>query len=366
MKFKPVLLSELLAKFGGELRRFSYGEALPCTAGESVAYPLEGFGSLGMAGSRQVAFLSSRKSYKSFVQTRAAVVLIKAAELAAICEVLSTSTQPLLLWLVDDPYRYYALIQRWWVDVSRLPQPAGVDATANISPQATIHPTVYIGPRVIVGAGCRVDAHVVLHAGTVLGDDVVIGEASLLHANVTVYDDCRIGARAIVHSGVVIGADGFGFAPHAGRWEKIPQVGRVLVGDDVEIGANTTIDRGALDDTVIGNGVKLDNQIQVAHNVTIGEHTAIAGCVGIAGSARIGARCTIGGAARIGGHISIPDGTHISVGGTVLRSLSTPGAYGGTFPLDTQRKWERNAAVLKHLDELRDRVRQLEKQLKKS
>ena len=175
---------------------------------------------------------------------------------------------------------------------------------------------------------------------------------------------CRIGRRCIVHSGVVIGADGFGFAPTEGRWEKIEQLGAVRIGDDVEIGANTCIDRGALEDTVIEDGVKLDNLIQIGHNVHIGEHTAIAGNAGVAGSARIGPRCTIGGAANILGHLTLAEGVHISAASVVMRSILKPGLYSGIFPIDDNASWEKNAATLRQLHALRDRVRALEKDLK--
>jgi UDP-3-O-[3-hydroxymyristoyl] glucosamine N-acyltransferase len=182
-----------------------------------------------------------------------------------------------------------------------------------------------------------------------------------LAAHVTFGERCVIGARGIVHSGAVIGADGFGFAPVDGRWEKIEQLGAVVIGDDVEIGANTCIDRGALDDTVIEDGVKLDNLIQVAHNVHIGAHTAIAGNTGIAGSARIGAHCTVGGAANIVGHLEIVDNVHISAGTFVTRSIRKPGQYSGLFPFDDNASWEKNAATLRQLHTLRERLRALEK-----
>jgi UDP-3-O-[3-hydroxymyristoyl] glucosamine N-acyltransferase len=184
-----------------------------------------------------------------------------------------------------------------------------------------------------------------------------------LAERVTLGARCTIGERCIVHSGVVIGADGFGFAPLQGRWEKIEQLGAVRIGDDVEIGANTCIDRGALDDTVIEDGVKLDNLIQVAHNVHIGAHTAIAAMAGIAGSARIGRHCTIGGAAGIVGHIDIADHVHVDAGTIITRSIAKPGRYSGLFPFDDNASWEKNAATLRQLYALRERLRALEKKL---
>jgi len=189
-----------------------------------------------------------------------------------------------------------------------------------------------------------------------------IGAHSVLRARVTLGEDCTLGERCIVHSGVVIGADGFGFAPDAGRWEKIEQLGAVQIGNDVEIGANTCIDRGALGNTVIEDGVKLDNLIQIGHNVHIGRHTAMAGCAGVAGSANIGAHCTVGGGAVILGHLRIADNVHISAATVVTKSVLKPGQYTGVFPLDENAAWERNAATLKQLHSLRERIKKLEKE----
>jgi UDP-3-O-[3-hydroxymyristoyl] glucosamine N-acyltransferase len=179
-----------------------------------------------------------------------------------------------------------------------------------------------------------------------------VGADSRLHPSVVVYAGCRLGQRAIVHSGAVIGADGFGMALDAGRWLKVPQIGRVLIGDDVEIGANTTIDRGTVDDTVIEDGVKLDNQVQIGHNCRIGAHTAMAGCAGVAGSAHIGQRCTLGGAAVVLGHLSLCDDVHVSAATVITRSIRKPGTYTGLYPFDENASWARNAALLRHLDEL--------------
>jgi UDP-3-O-[3-hydroxymyristoyl] glucosamine N-acyltransferase len=197
----------------------------------------------------------------------------------------------------------------------------------------------------------------------VVAQDVFIGAHTTLAARVTVTAGCRIGQRGLFHPGVVIGADGFGFAPDAGRWEKMEQLGAVLIGDDVEMGANTCVDRGALGDTVIGDGVKLDNLVQIGHNVQVGAHTAMAGCVGVAGSARIGAHCSIGGGAIVLGHLSLADGVHVSAASVVTRSISQPGLYTGLFPIDDNASWEKNAATLKQLHGLRDRIKRLEGRL---
>ena len=243
----------------------------------------------------------------------------------------------------DDPYLYFArLTQLWRSRFGTAPQP-GIHPSAVIDPLARIDPGASIGPLCVVERGAVIGAHTVLKAR------VMVGEA------------CIVGARCVLHSGVVVGADGFGFAPHAGRWEKIEQLGAVRIGDDVEIGANTCIDRGTLGDTVIGHGVKLDNLIQIGHNVQVGDHTAMAGCVGVAGSARIGAHCTIGGGAVVLGHLALADGVHISAASVVTRSILQAGHYSGVFPIDDNAAWEKNAATLRQLHRLRERVHNLEK-----
>jgi UDP-3-O-[3-hydroxymyristoyl] glucosamine N-acyltransferase len=194
-----------------------------------------------------------------------------------------------------------------------------------------------------------------------VGEGASVGEHSWLKPRVTLSEACHLGARAIVHSGAVIGADGFGFAPHQGAWVKIEQLGAVVIGDDVEIGANTCIDRGALDDTVLGHGVKLDNLVQIGHNVRIGDHSAFAGCVGVAGSARIGRHCTAGGGAIILGHLEIVDHVHVTAATVITRSILKPGQYSGLFPFDDNAAWEKNAATLRQLHQMRDRLRALEK-----
>ncbi len=226
---------------------------------------------------------------------------------------------------------------------------ARVDPTASVAAFAVVEAGAEIGPGAVIGAHCFVGAEARIGAGTRLAPHVTFGAG------------CRIGERGIVHGGAVIGADGFGFAPHEGRWIKIEQLGAVDIGDDVEIGANTCIDRGALGDTVIGDGVKLDNLIQIGHNVRIGAHTAIAACVGIAGSTVIGAHCTIAGAVGIVGHLEIADRVHIGGASVITHSITEPGGYGGVFPFDHNGIWEKNAATLRQLHALRGRVRALEK-----
>lgn len=245
--------------------------------------------------------------------------------------------------VAQQPYLYFARVTQLWK--RQRPALAGprVHPSAVIDAEAFIDPQARIGPLCVVERGARVGA------GTELKSRVTLGEG------------CIVGERCVLHSGVVIGADGFGFAPNAGAWEKIEQLGAVRIGNDVEIGANTCVDRGALQDTVIEDGVKLDNLIQIGHNVRIGKHTAMAGCVGVAGSAIIGARCTIGGSAGILGHLEIADDVHISSFSLVTRSILKPGHYTGVFPIDDNASWEKNAATLKQLHSLRERLRLLEK-----
>jgi UDP-3-O-[3-hydroxymyristoyl] glucosamine N-acyltransferase len=236
----------------------------------------------------------------------------------------------------------------------------GVHASAVVDATATVPSDAEIGPCAVVGRNAKIGAGCVIGAGCHVGDGTVIGSGSRLFPNVTIYHDCLIGERVILHSGVVIGADGFGIAMDEGLWVKVPQIGRVVVGNDVEIGANTTVDRGALDDTVIEEGVKLDNQIQIAHNVHIGAHTAIAAFAGVAGSARIGRHCRIGGASGIAGHLTIADHVEISTFTLVTKSIDKPGTYTGAYVFEPHNQWRRNAVQLRHLAELADRVRALE------
>ena len=268
--------------------------------------------------------------------------------------------------VVADPYYYFARVTQLWRRHHCGELPSGVHPTAFIDPSANVAADVFVGAFAFVGSGAVVASGVRVNEHCVLGQNVSVGADTRLSARVTLGDGCTVGQRCIIHSGVVIGADGFGFAPHDGRWEKIEQLGNVRIGNDVEIGANTCIDRGALSDTVIEDGVKLDNLIQIGHNVRIGAHSALAGCVGVAGSASIGAHCTIGGGAVVLGHLTLADHVHVSAASVVTRSLMKAGNYTGLFPIDDNAAWEKNAATLKQLYTLRDRLRSVEKQLEQA
>jgi UDP-3-O-[3-hydroxymyristoyl] glucosamine N-acyltransferase len=266
--------------------------------------------------------------------------------------------------VTTNPYAYFARAAQYFVSLSETAPAPGIDPSAVVSPDAIVDPTAHVGPHVTIEAGAVIGAHAVIDAGCFIGREARIGEGTHLFANATFHARCVIGARGVVHSGAVIGGDGFGFAVEGGKYIKIPQTGRVLIGDDVDIGANTTIDRGALADTVIEDGVKLDNQIQIGHNCHIGAHTAMAGCVGVAGSAKIGKGCTFGGAAMVLGHLEIADNVHISSGSMVSRSVLEPGQYTGFYPLAKNAEWERSAAIVRNLASMREKIRTLEKTIK--
>ena len=260
-----------------------------------------------------------------------------------------------------EPYLYFARLTQWWAARFRIPSGAGIHASAIVDPSARIAASASIGALCVIDADSVIDDNVVIGAQCFVGRGARIGAATQFKARVTLNEHCVVGARCTLHSGVVIGADGFGFAPNGGRWEKIEQLGGVQIGDDVDIGANTCVDRGTLGNTVIGDGVKLDNLIQIGHNVRIGDHSAIAGCAGIAGSASIGKHVTIGGAGMIAGHLEIADHVFISGGTLVSHSIKKPGHYTGVFPIDDNAAWEKNAATLRNLYRLRERVKALEK-----
>jgi UDP-3-O-[3-hydroxymyristoyl] glucosamine N-acyltransferase len=321
-------LREIVSRLGGE----AVGE---------VPAPLTGVATLDSAGPTELAFLANPR-YRSRLQgTRAGAVILGRNERDA-------AKMPRIV--SENPYAYYArAVALFHPEASIAP---GVHPSADVHPAAVVDPGAEVAAFVAIGAGARIAAGVRIGAGCVIGAGVTLGEGTRLHPRVTIYDGCRLGARCIVHAGAVIGADGFGMARESGRWLKIPQVGAVRIGDDVEIGANTTIDRGALDDTVIEEGVKLDNLIQIAHNCVIGAHTVIAGCTGISGSATIGRNCMIGGGVGIVGHVSICDGVTVSGFSLVAKSIVRPGTYTSGMPLMPHDDWLRNAAHLRRLDRI--------------
>lgn len=333
----PVTLGELAVRFGCELR----GE--PDT-------PIGHVATLAQADARALAFVVNPRYRSQLAATKAGAVILSAAS-AADC--------PTAMLLCDNPHATFARI------AALLHPPAplepGVHPSAVVEASARIDPSAQIGPCTTIGARAVIGPRVFVGAHCHLEQDVTVAGDVRLVARVTLGHGVSIGARTIIQPGVVIGADGFGFAPDHGRWVKVPQVGSVRVGADVEIGANTTIDRGALDDTVVEDGVKLDNLIMIAHNVRIGAHTAIAGCTGISGSATIGKRCMIGGAVGIAGHIEIGDDVMVSGYSAVSHSLAGPGVYSSVLPVEEARTWRRLVARFKRSGRLEARVRRLER-----
>ena len=333
------------------------GEIAAQLGGELIGDPglvIERIGPLETATASTLSFLANPRYQAQLASTAAACVIVA----PALREAAGARGAALV---TADPYLYFARLTQWWARRRRAPDVAGVHASALIDASARVAASASIGPFVVVEAGASIGAGAVLGAHCVIGAQASVGDGTRLAPRVTLGERCRIGARGIVHAGVVIGADGFGFAPDGERWEKIEQLGAVVIGDDVEIGANCCIDRGALDDTLIEDGVKLDNLIQVGHNVRIGAHSALAGCVGIAGSATIGRHCSIGGGAIILGHLRLADDVQVSAATVITRSITSPGLYSGVFPFDDNAAWEKNAATLRQLHGLRERLRTLEK-----
>jgi len=336
-----VLLRDIIDRLGGEL----IGD--PTTRIRTIE-PIES------AGPTAISFLSNPLYAKQLAASGAACVIVAPAFRDAAQARGAAIVTP-------DPYLYFARLTQWWAGRTRKLVAPTIHASASIDPSARLGSRVAVGAFAVIEADAVIGDDASIGAHTVVGAACSIGAATRIGPGVAIVAGTSIGARGIVHPGAVLGADGFGFAPDGGRWEKIEQLGRVVIGDDVEIGANTCIDRGALGDTVIGDGVKIDNLVQIGHNVRIGAHTAIAGNVGIAGSTTIGAHCMLGGGSGVTGHVTIAD--HVVIGGAtqVSRSIAKPGFYSGTFPFDDNASWEKNAAVVRNLHALRERVRALEK-----
>ncbi|WP_153100146.1 UDP-3-O-(3-hydroxymyristoyl)glucosamine N-acyltransferase [Paraburkholderia hayleyella] len=343
-------LEEIVRRFGGEI------------TGER-SQPIRGLAPLDRAGPEQLAFLANPKYLSQVETTQAGAVLINAADLARLPSSVSRT-----FIVTPNPYAYFARVAQAFLDLAAPPMVPGIHPRATVDPSAQIASSALLGPNVTVEAGAVIGEQVRLDANVFIGRGTHIGAGSHLYPNVTVYHGCKVGERAIIHAGAVIGSDGFGFAPdftgegdaRTGSWVKIPQVGGVVLGPDVEIGANTTIDRGAMADTVIETCVKIDNQVQIGHNCRIGAYTVIAGCAGIAGSTTIGRHCMIGGAVGIAGHVTLADHVIVTAKSGVSKSLPKPGVYTSAFPAINNADWNKNAALMRNLDKLRERIKALE------
>jgi UDP-3-O-[3-hydroxymyristoyl] glucosamine N-acyltransferase len=333
-----VTLAELARRFQGKVR------GNPDLVIKRVA-------SLDSAGPDDIAYLSDRKYLAKLESTSAGAVILTEPDAVH-------RAGPMLI--VANPHLCFARIAQM---LHPLPAfESGVHASAVVSPSARIAASAWVGPHSVIEDGAEIMDAVYIGPGCLVGRDARLGARSRLVGHVAIGDECVIGEDCLFHPGAIVGSDGFGFARDGERWQKVPQLGRVIVGNDVEVGANTTIDRGALDDTIIGNGVKLDNLIQIAHNVRIGDNTAIAAFVGIAGSARIGRRCTLGGQVGINGHVEIADDVHVTATSLVVSSIRQAGVYSSSLKAEPADKWRRNAARLYQLDEIARRLKKLENQ----
>lgn len=340
-------------RLGGLVERFG---------GELIGDPdisVSGIAPLDNASASKITFLSNPKLRAQAAQTQAAALILSPDD----DKIVGESYQGARI-VTSNPYAYFARVAQWFAKQTEIPSVQGIHPMACVDSTARIAATASIGPHVTIEADAEIADGVVIGAGSFVGTGAKIGVNTRFAPRVTFHANCVIGENGIIHSGAVIGTEGFGFANDGGAWIKIPQTGRVVLGNDVQIGANTTIDRGTLSDTVIEDGVKLDNQIQVGHNCRIGAHTAAAGCVGIAGSATIGKNCMLGGAAMIGGHLTIADGVFVTAASSVMNSIKSPGHYTSIFPLTAHREWEKTAALLRNISALRDRIRELEKKIK--
>ncbi|MFV8781824.1 UDP-3-O-(3-hydroxymyristoyl)glucosamine N-acyltransferase [Microbulbifer sp. SA54] len=336
-------LALLAERLGAELR------LAPNASANQV---VTGLNTLQDADASQVSFLASANYRRFLSATRACAVLVT-EELAEAC--------PVSALVVGNPYLAFAEATAIF---DSTPQYApGIEASASVHPSADVHPSAYIGSGAVIEAHARVGEDAIIGANCVVGVGSEIGARTRLYPSVVVYHGCSIGADCIVHSHTVIGADGFGFAPHQKKWIKIHQLGGVEIGDDVEIGACTCIDRGALGNTVIGRGVKIDNMVQIAHNVRIGDYSAMAACSAVAGSAVIGKHCTIAGGAGIVGHITIADFSHVTARTLVTKSIDEAGSYSSGTPFSDSRSWRRNAVRFGQLDQMSRRIRELERQI---
>jgi UDP-3-O-[3-hydroxymyristoyl] glucosamine N-acyltransferase len=318
-------LGQLAAQLGGELRG-------------NADHHIDGLAPLQTATASQLGFLANPRYHEQLQQTQAGAVLIRPADLAGY------DGQAII---VKDPYACFATLSHAF-DLTPKPK-AGIHSSAVIDATASVDPTASIGPFVVIDADAVIGAGSVLAAGVHVGEAVVIGADCWLGTHVVIHHRCRLGARVRIHAGAVIGADGFGFAPHAGQWHRIAQVGAVVIGNDVRIGANTTVDRGALGDTILHDGVIIDNQVQIGHNVVIGAHTAIAACSGVSGSTQIGEHCILAGGVGLVGHIQIADRVHITGMTMVTKSIEQAGSYSSGTVMSETAQWKKMAVRLKQL-----------------
>lgn len=359
-------VQHLVERFGGVLQ----GDA---------SLGIRGLAPLDSAQADQLAFLANPKYLPQVPASRAGAVLISPSDLAKLtADQAASGSQAAagvragapITWIVTaNPYAYFARVAQLFIAAAEPVPAVRVHASAVVDASARVAASASIGPHVIVEAGAEIGERVRIDAHAVIGRGVKIGDDTRIYPHVSIYHDCILGERVIVHAGAVIGADGFGFAPDfadtvspdaEGEWVKIPQVGRVRIGNDVEIGANTTIDRGAMADTIIEHSVKIDNLVQIAHNCRVGAYTVIAACAGIAGSTTIGRHCMIGGAVGIAGHVTLADRVIVTAKSGVSKSLKRAGVYTSAFPAIDNADWNKNAAVMRNLDKMRDRVKQLE------
>lgn len=340
----PISISLIAEALGGELR--AQGDV-----------QVDRIASLENATSGSISFITSGKYSKLLASTTASVVIMSS-------DYMDQYSGNAII--TPDPYLYFARLTQWWKKYLQSLLPA---STQKIHPTACVHSTAQIASTATIQAGAVIEAHACIGAytnigaQTYIGEGVVIGSHGRIAPHVTILNDCHIGDRVVINSGTVIGGDGFGFAPEGKHWVKIEQLGAVRIGDDVEIGVNTCIDRGALEDTVIGNGVKLDNLIQIAHNVHVGDDTVMASLVGISGSTRIGKNCVLAGAVHTAGHLEIVDNVLVLGATNVTKSITEAGSYSGTIPFDEANAWRKSAVLIKHLSAMRDRIRELEKQV---
>ena len=339
METSSYRLGDIAAELGAELRG-------------DPDIVIVGLATLQAAATGQIAFLSNPSYARHLAETRASAVIISPS-VADQC--------PVNALLLDNPYLGYSTLSHWF-DPAPVAAP-GIHPSAVVASSAWIADTASIGPQAVIEDNVVIGEGVVVGAGSIIGARCHVGDYSLLRPRVTLAHDVVLGKRCHILSGAVLGSDGFGFANEKGAWHRIAQLGRVVLGDDVEVGANATVDRGALDDTRIGNGVKIDNLVQIAHNVSIGDHCALAAMVGIAGSTRIGSHCVFGGASVVAGHLTLADGVHLTGTTMVTGDITEPGVYSSGTGVDTNRKWRKNAVRFRQLDSLARRIKSLEKKL---